>query len=98
MHKIWEYVRIPGAFAFLFDDIISDFFQVDDFLSSFLFIMISSFFQELGISYIIIVLEVDLLCGFDSEIIESKSSSFDGFIGTRGKFDVVGEVFREVLE
>ena len=66
MHEKEEYIGIPGAFTFLLNDIVSDFFEVHNFLTSLFFIMISSLFQELGISYIIIVFEVDLLCGFDS--------------------------------
>jgi hypothetical protein len=77
-----KYVWIPGAFTFLFDHIASNFFEVDYFLVSFFFVVVCSFFKELGISYIIVVLGVNLLCCFDSEIIKGESSSFEGLIGT----------------
>lgn len=77
-----NYVWIPCAFTFLFDNVASDLFEVDYFLASFFFIMVCSLFKELRISYIIVVLEINLLKGFDFEVIETESSSFEGLIGT----------------
>jgi hypothetical protein len=78
-----NYIWIPGAFTFLLDNVASDLFEIDDFLASFFFIMVCSLFQELRISYIIVVLGINLLKGFDFEFIETESGSLEGLIGTR---------------
>jgi len=78
-----KYVWIPCTFTFLLDHIVSDSFQVCYFLSSFLLVVICPFFEQYGISYIIVVLGVNLFYWFYSQILKRKPCPSECLIRTR---------------
>lgn len=78
----YEYIGIPGAPSLLLKDLGSYFAQVGQLLPPFFLVVLDSFFEEIGISYIIVVFGVDLLLGFDLEIIEGVTCPFQGLFGT----------------